>query len=213
MNTISHKGIFIREGTYDRQIINEVRTQYGPLGIQPDDKVLDVGACFGAFTVHALHMGASVWAFEPEPGNYQLLERNVASQSSPLHKLHQAALTEDGRDVSLYLANGTNLGTHRLRPTRGREALMVRSYAFQAVLDEFQPDIIKMDCEGAEYELLQKPLPSFVKQLAIEIHLNGPDYRSNGRFLVGDLTSQGFVPVKPVIVGVKNWTCQGVFKR
>jgi len=90
---------------------------------------------------------------------------------------------------------------------------MVRSYAFPAVLDEFQPSIIKMDCEGAEYELLQKTLPPFVKQLAIEIHLNGPGYRANGRFLVDDLARQGFVPIKRARIGSKNWHTQSVLVR
>ena len=27
-----------------------------------------------------------------------------------------------------------------------------------------------MDCEGAEYDILQKPLPDYVKKITIEIH-------------------------------------------
>ncbi len=51
-NIINYKGLYIRDKTYDRQIVNEVFRCYD--WMQPENEiVLDVGACFGAYSVLA----------------------------------------------------------------------------------------------------------------------------------------------------------------
>ena len=52
--------------------------------------------------------------------------------------------------------------------------IMVKAKNFSDVLEEFRPEVIKMDCEGQEHDLLQKPLPDYVKYFTMEIHFISP---------------------------------------
>ena len=45
--------------------------------IEPGETWADLGANVGAFTCLAASLGAKVYAFEPHPENFQLLEQNV----------------------------------------------------------------------------------------------------------------------------------------
>src|SRR3989344_7771238 len=45
--------------------------------IQPGDKVVDIGASIGAFSVLAAKRGARVYAYEPTPRSFELLSQNI----------------------------------------------------------------------------------------------------------------------------------------
>lgn len=45
--------------------------------IKPGDVFYDVGACIGAYSLVAAHLGSAVYAFEPSAHNYRQLVRNV----------------------------------------------------------------------------------------------------------------------------------------
>jgi tRNA/tmRNA/rRNA uracil-C5-methylase (TrmA/RlmC/RlmD family) len=47
------------------------------LSISPGDVVLDIGANIGVFTLYAAKQGAQVYAYEPMPPTYGVLQQNV----------------------------------------------------------------------------------------------------------------------------------------
>ena len=153
----------VRPSTDDRDIVGEVlngeyyRRALSSLG--PGSAVIDVGAHIGTFTVASGARGARVLALEPIPANYQLLCANVAANDlgSTVEALQVAAWScEEPRALpvahdstggsSFYYwdktATGTEVECARLDDLMDRAGIPVC-------------DVLKMDCEGAEVEILR----------------------------------------------------------
>lgn len=171
-----------REGTYDSYILKEIARTYGWMDVK-DKVVMDIGACFGAASVFFADAGAEqVYAFEPEPDNYNLLIENVGSRKI---MCYNAAISDKNGEISFYVnEEGINKGSHTMRPTRGRKEIKVQSISFDKQLKLHKPEVLKIDCEGAEYTFLTKPLPDFVKQVTIELHRTNKEYIEKARELV-----------------------------
>src|SRR5215472_15515658 len=60
----------------------------GGISISPGDTVLDVGANIGVFTLFAAKHGAQVYAFEPVPPTFEVLQHNLR-----LHRLDSVTHT------------------------------------------------------------------------------------------------------------------------
>ena len=155
-------------------------------------KVLDIGGHIGSFTRWALAQGAGfVVAYEPEPDNFRMLSMNT--QGEPV-EIHNKALTRDGRDVTLNVKTSGHTGGHSILydgPTR--EHIIVPSDSFAEVVARVQPNVVKIDCEGAEYEFdMPDTLPDSVQYVTMEIHLNRKVLRE--------------IEAPKLIKGFENWT-------
>jgi len=120
--------------------------------------VLDIGANIGYYTLIAakkVGRGGKVFAFEPEPSNYDLLCKNIK-----INKLHNVvpipkAVSDSANITKLYLSP-VNRAEHSFCKYRGTSATFVNVETI--VLDDFlkdKIDFIKMDIEGAEMEALK----------------------------------------------------------
>ena len=73
--------IYCLNETETRMILDEIFVQkfylQEGISISPGDIVLDVGANIGAFTLFAAQHGARVYAYEPIPATFELLQRNI----------------------------------------------------------------------------------------------------------------------------------------
>lgn len=209
-------GMFIRPDTYDHSIIGEVKRSYGWMDVK-NKVVLDVGANIGAFTHHALANGAKeVWAFEPDADNFVLLQKNVGDD--PRAKLKNAALISgDAASIDFYLTDGTNHGNYSMYSIRGRKKVTVNAVNFRKVLDHVKPDVIKMDCEGAEYDLLRPfYLPDSVKQFAMELHYNTPASQCESWYELAGELAENFDSWETVVRPKRNeklWHTLGGWRR
>lgn len=131
-----------------------VREDYGD--ISPGSIVVDVGANIGIFSLYAVNRKAArVYAYEPNTESYQYLLKNI--QANYLQESifsYQAAVTSlDGAFVkfptkaSMYNAIITDddLADYEMVPT----------VSLPTILDHLdRVDLLKLDCEGAEYDIL-----------------------------------------------------------
>jgi len=140
--------------------------------------VIDVGANQGFFSLYAASKGATVYAFEPCTENFEVLKWNVARNGLEKHvkAFNMAVMGEKGH-VPLYVgldASGEILsGTVSTRNSnRGGEGVVVRSVectTLDSLLHDMgieRCDFLKMDCEGAEYEILRNTSRDSFRKIA-----------------------------------------------
>lgn len=153
-----------REGTTDEKVMDEVlkRNVYErkklDFQIEPSDIWLDCGANIGTFTLLCLHKKAKVYAFEPEPENFNLLNQNIKMNhpgKKGVRTFRQALFLQDDK-APLYLCKGDyNKYRHTLFYKRGRSIIQVPVRSIFTVLAKYPVNCIKMDIEGSEIEILE----------------------------------------------------------
>lgn len=200
-----------REGTTDLDTVKSIG-QYKTCPIPKDSVVLDIGGHIGTFTTWAVGQGAGkVVAYEPEPDNFRMLTLNTAGM--PV-EINNKAVTRDGRDVALHVKTSGHTGGHSIIFNgRTRQDLIVPSERFIDIVNRVQPVVIKIDCEGAEYEFdLPDTLPDSVRYITMEIHLNRKDFREN---LAPKMIEafKSWTPIKPPRITPKGWQTTVVWGR
>ncbi len=139
--------------------------------------ILDVGSHIGAFAVCASPYvkNGTIYAFEPFFGNYEFLEKNIE-----LNKLRNVipmnmAVASDNNGRTLYLAK-MNTSAHSLTK-KSDNFVKVSSISLEQFFREKNIencDFLKMDCEGAEYDILISASGETlkkIKQISMEYHL------------------------------------------
>lgn len=175
----------LRAGTNDRVIFNQVwltRSYAFPgFEIRTNDIVFDIGAHIGLFTVYAARCArlGRVYAFEPVPENFSLLEKNITLNNLENVSLIQKAIggTNGIRDFILY--SGKNTAAHSFAYSNITRDNFMKVIA--TTLDSFVTEqnisaihFLKLDCEGAEYEIL----PSLSKKTLYMIEKIGMEYHN-----------------------------------
>jgi FkbM family methyltransferase len=129
--------------------------------LHPGMTFVDVGANFGYYTLLAatkLDNKGRIIAFEPDPKNFEILQKNVK-----LNKLAQSVTYENYGIADQPKKTAT---LHRSPFDPGASSLFVNEYTskIEVKLDSLDnycishninPDLIKMDIEGAEYLALE----------------------------------------------------------
>lgn len=138
-----------------------VETAYLPRILRPGDTFVDVGANVGYYTLLAAKLvgeGGRVFAFEPDPESFALLERNVRLNGFDNVVLERKAASNEAGTLRLYLAP-ENKGDHQIYPSRGEEREFVEVEA--VTLDAYFADVpgrvdfVKIDTQGAEMAILE----------------------------------------------------------
>ena len=128
--------------------------------IQSGHVVLDIGANIGYYTLLAARLvgpQGAVYAFEPDPDNFALLQKNIHRNGYRNVVLKNQAVADENGKIELF-KGGENWGGHRIYdPGDSQEHITVDAI----VLDDFfkgettDIDLIKMDIEGAEVRAIQ----------------------------------------------------------
>lgn len=208
-------GLLGRPDTCDEMVMGEIDRSYRDLKINKDDVVFDIGGNIGAFAAWAAPKCQQVISFEPDADNFAVLTQNIAVHNNVT--AHNCALVGHNNPTVEFFTNdtGRNKGLHSLVVTGGRTRHVVHALNFQDMLNKYRPTVIKCDIEGGEYDiLLDKPLPEYVRELAIEIHLQKIIWRNDqGPRLVDQLETQFPSIKRGGKVGPKIRAILGVYAR
>ncbi len=161
-----------------------------------DDNFFDIGANGGAFSILAIqHSLAEVHAFEPHPQTFELLEKNVSSQSRK-HKvyLHNIALGNKNGHVNFTTEFDTE---NHIATVEDTNVIPVQ----MTTLNELNlnvPTIIKIDVEGFEWNVLQGASNIFESEklmaVIIELNRSGMRYGFNDNVIDDFLRNKGLIP-------------------
>ncbi|MFN9098271.1 MAG: FkbM family methyltransferase [Gemmatimonadaceae bacterium] len=179
-----------------------VRDDYGP--IKPGSVVLDIGANIGAFAVKALIDGAAlVYCVEPSPSSVRALIETVAScpRSDAVIIDDRALWGADGHTVFMPQSSSPSAIAHVT--TSSAVTVGVSTVSFATLFERLTAyvDLVKIDCEGAEYRAVLESEPALwrrVGEVRMEYH--------NGRVaeLVRHFKQGGLVLVSHVATPIEG---------
>lgn len=171
----------IRAGSTDRFIINEIRLhkEYNPRGfeIKEKDRVVDIGAHIGIFSVMAARSARKgrVYSFEPGKENFSILEKNMKINKLGNLILENKAVNGTGRDLKFFISQTRNKGQNsKYRLDESQKEVKVKAVSFKNLINKIgEIDFLKLDCEGGEYEILEslsKKEFEKIKKISMEYH-------------------------------------------
>ena len=141
--------------------------------INPGDFVLDVGANIGFYTVlfsEWVGKKGKVFAFEPDPDNFELLKKNINANGCRNVIAIQKAVSDKSGKTKLFLSD-ENKGDHRIWDSEHkREQVEIET----TTLDEYllthssKIDFIKIDVQGAEDKVFRGAKTLFQKNEQLE---------------------------------------------
>lgn len=170
------------------------------------DTVLDIGANVGLYSiwVSCNAPSARIFAFEAASDNFLALAENIRNNRlQRISALHYAVTDGRSRHVTLY--RGLHGGIHSIRPeyhnwdsssANPRPTEKVPTITLERIFHRFKiktVDCMKLDCEGAEYEILfSTPARTLsrIRKIVGEYHDLSADL--HGSALQEFLTKNGF---------------------
>lgn len=115
--------------------------------------LVDCGANFGYWPCYATRLGGTVVAVELSPRNYAWLARNAALNRNRFVALNAAAWSDDGVTIDMVGGVRSHAGQSGRPGSIGVPSRSVDSLVIEHSLDPAKT-IVKIDCEGAEAEVL-----------------------------------------------------------
>ena len=143
--------------------------------IRDDDVIIDIGSHIGIFALYASQFckNGKIFCFEPVKENYDLLIENLnLNKISNVIAVNKAISDIDGK-VTMFLnedASGHNL----IEKTKNE--IKVSSISLKTFFEENikeKCNLVKMDCEGSEYSIIESlPTTYFknIEKMIIEYH-------------------------------------------
>jgi FkbM family methyltransferase len=176
---------------------------YTRIGVPVEDgwAVIDIGAGIGDYAIHAAYgkPKVQVYAFEPYPSSFALLRENLSLNKMDYIQIFQQAMWSKPGKLRLDIATGEPLQISSHNPNNRVENdqdLFVDAVSLESVLSKLnitRLELLKMDCEGAEYEILLNTPPDtlrLVERIIMEYH--DLDAQQTHPVLVDFLEHQGY---------------------
>lgn len=158
MTLYIYKEIFI-DGCYDEPPLNSTCPT-----------IIDVGANTGLFAIRMkqLYPQASLPCYEPMPANFKQLRENLDKSKFSNCVAYQEGVGGSTRNEKLYI-HEKNLGGHSIYAgIAGSQSVDIALVDLKTALDRLKGvpcDLLKLDCEGAEYEIIKSIDQNSAKQI------------------------------------------------
>jgi FkbM family methyltransferase len=179
--------------------------------MRPNDVVFDIGAYHGVWAVLLARHAREVVAFEPNPGTFQVLEETIAVNRAGNVSACPLAIGSASGIADFW---GTGSGAS-LRPGDSRPS---STSVMVETLDRFVerraslPDVLKVDVEGAEYQVLSgaRLCLAHARLVCIEVHFDElPRFGADYSMVSTLMTDAAFVEImqnRPVRLGAEDPT-------
>ena len=146
---------------------------YGLEALSPPPKtIIDIGAHAGIFSLAArLHFpNAIIHAYEPNPILWPHLDRH--GETGQFTSFHEAVGLDQGKAILEF--HGDTVFTRCVPSQSGEIEVTAISEAISRIANNGIVDLLKLDCEGAEWEILKDVnAMGRVANLTMEYHLIG----------------------------------------
>lgn len=146
-------------------------------------EIIDVGAHIGVFSIYAsvLNPNVKVFAYEPEEENIALLKENLKLNN--IQNVVAKGVAVGAKDGSKDFFVSADSHNHSFFETENSvKKIKVQVWGFGKILQKAEVvDFVKMDCEGAEFEILNSLSPedfAKVKAFYIEYHEYSPEMKA-----------------------------------
>lgn len=164
--------------------------------------VLDIGANVGYFSLYMFskYPQAKILAFEPLPVNYKLLEKHKEINSLTNLTIDKRAVhgTEKNIRINFNKDIEYSVGASVINRSSANTALHVQAVSIPDIFDDYNLlicDLLKIDCEGAEYNILFNCPDEFyhkIKNIVIEAHDWAPESEGTINTLAAFLQSKKY---------------------
>jgi len=149
--------------------------EYGLTDRIPAATIVDLGAHVGLATLRLLagHPDAKVVAVEADPALIPRLRENLAGL--PVEIVHAAVDREEG-ERDFYRSDISSWGNSLERTLHYQSAVRVPTVTLEGLLDSHgidRVDLLKIDVEGAEWDLLADGVSERVVAMVGEVHVRG----------------------------------------
>jgi len=148
--------------------------------IKKDDTVIDIGAHIGYFTIYAAKNAYQgiIYSIEPYGESFEILKKNLKLNNLTNVKPFHAAISKATEQVTLYIDKNNQIGNSIFRTDETTESEKVDSFSLGDFVKKNKIekiDFLKIDCEGAEFEILlnlDKELMKNINRISAEVHEN-----------------------------------------
>ena len=159
----------------DKKMVKEAIANYS--GFDYSDLVcLDLGANIGAFAKIALEAGAKrVICVECDKRNVEILKGNLKEYGERVVILEGAVSGQDITSIKIYKSKSksNHCSVSTKKRTHGFEEYdEVENFHILDLMDDYKPELVKIDIEGGEFEFVNKELMKEIDFMYIELHQN-----------------------------------------
>lgn len=171
-----------------RESVNEALASY-PLPVNAGPVAVDIGANVGGFCILAHGKFEKIYAFEPEKANYAILTQVLDQLNiTNVEAFNTAVYSESNQTLDLKVhATADSLKTYGGKHSRDVTIVEVDNECITSIEETCETislkdlmttlkldhiDYLKMDCEGAEYAILEN-FDDFHKITSIVMELHG----------------------------------------
>lgn len=173
--------------------------KYG-FAIQPDWNIIDIGAGIGEYTLYAAlaQPGINLFSFEPYSESFVLMQENLGLNAVTNVQVFNDAVGATTGELILDLAGGEPLQfqSHLDKEIHIEKGLTVNSLSLGDALISLgldTCDLLKLDCEGAEYPIIfgaSRSALERIQRIVMEYHDNLTPYTHKD--LTNFLEERGF---------------------
>lgn len=179
--------------------MNYMKNFFPEFSISEGEIVLDIGAHHGIFTINIANMGAKVHSFEPNLMSVEIIKKNISVNSFVIDPIINNSAISDTENQYVDFDLGVRSTAGSIKNLKHKELRSGKKIKVKTVkLDNYilnnklnQIKLLKIDCEGAEYDIFKSSREIYnIKYLIVEAH----ETLGNNPFdLIKNLKRNGYI--------------------